>query len=288
MNRSDLASLAEETLAILKAGQYTNPSGQVVNLRKQLRQAKDGTCSYPPEARVPVPAFPDRRTRIDVVNASTLDVARELADRDNGHRVAALNFASAKNPGGGFLSGARAQEESLARASGLYAMLLDDPMYDHHRALRDPMYTTWVIYSPEVPVFRRNEGPLLDEPYLCSFLTSPAVNVGALHHRDRRGDEIRRVMQERVERVLGVAALHGHEVLVLGAWGCGVFKNDPEQIAELFQIALAGRFRGAFTQVVFAVLDSSGDKRSLGPFEQVFAPALTGNRGGGASTGPRE
>jgi uncharacterized protein (TIGR02452 family) len=152
---------------------------------------------------------------------------------------------SAKNPGGGFLTGARAQEESLARASGLYAMLLGDPMYDHHRSLRDPMYTTWVIYSPDVPVFRLDEGPLLDGPYFCSFLTSPAVNVGALRHRDRRGDEIRRVMHERVERVLGVAALHGHEVLVLGAWGCGVFRNDPRQVAELFRDALAGRFRGA-------------------------------------------
>src|SRR5439155_14810700 len=140
----------------------------------------------------------------------------------------------------------------------------------------DPLYTTWVIYSPDVPVFRLDEGQLLDEPYLCSFLTSPAVNVGALHHRDRRGDEIRRVMEERVERVLGVAALHGHEVLVLGAWGCGVFRNDPQEIAELFRASLAGRFRGAFTHVVFAVLDSTREKRSLGPFEQVFGHAKAG------------
>lgn len=266
MKRTDLARVAEESLAIIRAGHYTGPAGRVVALGKHLRQAKDGTCSYPPEARVKVPAFPDRPTRIDVVNATTLDAARGLADK--GHRVAALNFASAKNPGGGFLSGARAQEESIARASGLYAMLLDDPMYDHHRALRDPLYTTWVIYSPDVPVFRLDDGQLLDEPYFCSFLTSPAVNVGALHHRDRRGDEIRRVMEERVGRVLGVAAVHGHEVLVLGAWGCGVFRNDPGMIAELFQVALAGRFRGAFTHVVFAVLDPSGD--TIGAFEQVF------------------
>jgi uncharacterized protein (TIGR02452 family) len=278
MKRSNLASLAEQTLVILKVGQYTNPSGGVVNLGKQLRLAKDGTCSYPPDARVPVPAFADRTTRIEVVNASTLEAARALADK--GHRVAALNFASAKNPGGGWLTGARAQEESLARASGLYAMLLGDPMYDHHRSRKDPLYTTWVIYSPDVPVFRLDEGQLLDEPYLCSFLTSPAVNVGALRHRDRRDDEVRRVMQERIERVLGVAAVHGHEVLVLGAWGCGVFQNDPEQIAELFKAALAGRFRGAFTHVVFAVLDSSGKKPCLGPFEQVFGPAArTRNRG---------
>jgi uncharacterized protein (TIGR02452 family) len=271
MKRSDLAGLAEETLAILQAGRYTHHSGRVVDLGKHLRQAKDGTCSYPPEARVPVPAFPERPTRIEVVNDSTLEAARRLADQ--GHRVVALNFASAKNPGGGFRTGARAQEESLVRASGLYAMLLGDPMYDHHRSRNDPMYTTWVIYSPDVPVFRLDEGQLLDEPYFCSFLTSPAVNVGALRQREHRGEEIRRVMQERVERVLAVAALHGHEVLVLGAWGCGVFQNDPEQIADLFRLALTGRFRGAFTQVVFAVLDSSGKTQSLGPFERVLGAA---------------
>jgi uncharacterized protein (TIGR02452 family) len=268
MNRSGLASLAEETLAILRAGQYTSPSGRVMNLGNLLRQAKDGTCSYPPEDRVPVPAFSERRTRYEAVNASTLETARRLVGQ--GHRVAALNFASAKNPGGGFLGGARAQEESLARASGLYAMLLDDPMYDHHRARKDPMYTTWVIYSPDVPVFRLDDGQLLDEPYLCSFLTSPAVNAGALHHRDRREDEIRRVMHERVERVLAVAAHHGHEALVLGAWGCGVFRNDAAEVAELFRIALDGPFRGAFTQVVFAVMDWSAERRFLGPFEDAF------------------
>jgi uncharacterized protein (TIGR02452 family) len=271
MMRTNLASVAEETLAILRVGQYTSPSGRVVNLGKHLRQAKDGTRSYPPDDRVSGPACRARRTRVEVVNTTTLEAARDLAGR--GHRVAALNFASAKNPGGGFLKGARAQEESLARASGLYAMLLGDPMYDHHRAHADPMYTSWVIYSPDVPVFRSDEGRLLDEPWFCSFLTSPAVNVGALRHRGRRGDEVRRVMQERVERVLGVAAKHGHEVLVLGAWGCGVFQNDPQEIAELFQGALAGPFRGAFANVTFAVLDSSAQERFIGPFEQVFGAA---------------
>ena len=265
MKRSTRAGVAEETLAILRAGHYTTPSGRNVPLGKLLRAAKDGTLSYPPDATVRVPAFPDRPTRIDVVNASTLEAVRE--ETAKGHRVAALNFASAKNPGGGFLTGAQAQEESLARASGLYAMLLDDPMYDHHRALKDPMYTTWVIYSPDVPVFRLDDGQLLDEPHLCSFLTSPAVNVGALRHRH---DEIGRVMRERIERVLDVASSHGHETLVLGAWGCGVFRNDPTQIAELFRDALAGPFRGAFARVVFAVLDTNGGRACLGAFEEVL------------------
>jgi hypothetical protein len=85
------------------------------------------------------------------------------------------------------------------------------------------------------------------------------------------GDEICRVMEERVNRVLGVAALHGHEVLVLGASGCGVFRNAPGMIAELFHQAITGRFRGVFTHVVFAVLDPRGE--TIGSFEQVFGPA---------------
>jgi uncharacterized protein (TIGR02452 family) len=203
-----------------------------------------------------------------VTNESTLDAARRLVQE--GHRVAALNFASAKNPGGGFLSGARAQEESLARCSGLYAMLVNNPMYAYHRSHLDPMYTPWVIYSPDVPVFRSEEWHLLDEPYLCSFLTSPAVNAGALRDRARQEREIRDRMRERMERVLSVAAIHGHAVLILGAWGCGVFKNDPQTIAELFQTALRGPFRGAFTHVVFAILDRTDEKRFIGPFERAF------------------
>jgi uncharacterized protein (TIGR02452 family) len=117
MKRTHPTSVGEETLAILRAGHYTTPAGRIVALGKHLRQAKDGTCSYPSGARVKVSAFLDRATGIELVNATTLEAARALAVK--GHRVAAMNFASAKNPGGGFLTGARAQEESLARASGL-------------------------------------------------------------------------------------------------------------------------------------------------------------------------
>lgn len=77
--------------------------------------------------------------------------------------VAALNFASATHPGGGFLSGARAQEESIARSSGLFACLEGREMYSWHRSRLDAMYSDWIIYSPDVPVFRTDDGELLEE-----------------------------------------------------------------------------------------------------------------------------
>src|SRR5262249_27222823 len=182
-------------------------------------------------------------------------------------------FASARHPGGGFLGGARAQEESLCRASGLYPCINRNPMYAHHANLPGGFYTNYAIYSPGVPVIKDDEGELLDEPYLCAFVTAPAVKGGAL-----RGDEHRLVrdeMRERVNKVLAIMAGHGHDAAVLGAWGCGVFKNDPELIADQFAKALRGRFAGAFAKVVFAVLDSSEEKYFIGPFEQRFGPGVT-------------
>src|SRR5262249_55243903 len=155
----------------------------------------------------------------------------------------------------------------LARSSALYACLAGNPMYDLHRAQSDALYTSYAIYSPDVPVFRDDDGVLLAEPYLCAFLTAPAVNAKVVLERDRpRRHQIRAAMHERIDKVLTLAVLHGHEALVLGAWGCGVFGNDTEEVAELFHQALAGPFRGVFTGVVFAILDKSEEQRFLGPF----------------------
>jgi uncharacterized protein (TIGR02452 family) len=98
------------------------------------------------------------------VNGTSLASARTIAAR--GTTPLVLNFASAKNPGGGFLNGARAQEESLARSSALYPCLRKSGMYDHHRASGDCLYTDWMIVSPEVPVYRDDEtGALLGEAF---------------------------------------------------------------------------------------------------------------------------
>src|SRR5919108_730072 len=96
--------------------------------------------------------------------ACSAPAARRLATEPEGDPCC-LNFASAKHPGGGFLGGARAQEETLARASGLYASLVGNPMYAFHKAQDDPMYSNYAIYAPDVPVLRTDEGLLLSEPY---------------------------------------------------------------------------------------------------------------------------
>jgi uncharacterized protein (TIGR02452 family) len=269
MKRSTAGELGRETLHILEAGRYTNASGEDIEIADLVGRSVAGTCSYPPETSLPPIPPGDQPTLVAVANESTLAAAHRLVQE--GHRPMALNFASARHPGGGFLGGARAQEESLARSSGLYACINDNPMYDHHQAHGDALYTDYAIYSPDVPVLRDDEGTLLDRPFLCSFITSPAVNAKVVLERDRsRRAEIRNAMDRRIHKVLAIAAAHGHEALVLGAWGCGVFGNDCQEVAELFQQALVGKFRGVFAKVIFAVLDGSEQRRFIGPFERLF------------------
>jgi uncharacterized protein (TIGR02452 family) len=263
------AQLGHETLRILEAGRYTNPAGEVIDIGPMLQSSVEGVRSFPPDRELPVVQPGAEQMQIEVVNESTLAAARRLVRL--GFRPVALNFASAKHAGGGFLGGARAQEESLARSSGLYACLVDNPMYAFHKAQGDPMYSNYAIYAPDVPVLRADEGPLLPAPYVCSFITSPAVNAGVVLERDRSArSRIREAMRLRIAKVLTIAAMYGHDGLVLGAWGCGVFGNDSREIAELFHESLTGNFRGVFRRVVFAILDWSEEQRFIGPFAALF------------------
>ncbi len=268
-NRTRNAELAQHTVQILQDGHYRSASGQLVDIAPHLQRAIDGTITYSPDRSLSAPAAVGATLCTTVTNETTMTAAQRLIRA--GHRAVALNFASARHPGGGFLNGAQAQEESLCRSSGLYACLAGNPMYEFHNARSDPMYSQYAIYSPDVPVFRSDDGALLADPFLCSFITCPAANAKIVLERSpSRRLAVRQAMAERICRVLTIAAVHGHLSLVLGAWGCGVFGNDASEIAELFRKALAGEFQGAFSQVVFAVLDSSKERRFIEPFERAF------------------
>jgi uncharacterized protein (TIGR02452 family) len=181
-------------------------------------------------------------------------------------RPLALNFANGIHPGGGFLRGALAQEEALCRSSTLFATLESDAMYGAHLSQGNYESSDWAILSPDVQVFRSDDGTALEKPWLLSFLTC-AAPVATEVGQPRAGD----LLQRRILRVLAIAAAWSFEVLVLGAWGCGAFENDPHRTARDFRTALEGPFAGAFRSVVFAIADWSEDRRMLGPFRDTFA-----------------
>ncbi|QGZ52042.1 TIGR02452 family protein [Streptomyces sp. QHH-9511] len=267
-----LRGIAKQTEDIVEGGRYRAPGGRTVSIEAELTAALEGTRLYGPE---PVPVTPetDRTTAVEVTDESSLVAARRLVRADPAP-VAVLSFASARNPGGGYLNGAQAQEEALCRASALYTTLLRVPeYYAHHRAERDAFYTDRVIHSPCVPVFRDDRGGLLDEPFTVGFLTSPAPNAGVVRRRTPDlADRIPAVLATRAERVLETAVAAGYRRLVLGAWGCGVFENDPAEVAAVFRTLLmdGGRFAGHFDEAVFAILDRTAAATTLDAFRRVL------------------
>ena len=254
LNRTDRARLAAETDNIVIARGYD--AATWVDLGETLERAQHGTHLHAPgdELLNSATAPTDRAGRIEVTAESTLEATARLS-REGADVIACLNFASAKHPGGGYRGGSQAQEESLARSSGLVSCLeAVSGFYDVHQRQHDPVYSDRVVCSPAVPVFRTDDGNLLDRPYPVTFLTCAAPNAGALRDRGRHED-LQRVLVSRARRVLSAAVLHGHSRIVLGAWGCGVFRNDPAVVAAAFAELLRVEFGRAFDLVTFAVFD---------------------------------
>lgn len=267
MPRDIVAALGRSAVEATARGYYVYGADRRVDWHQEVRAACRAKVSIPSDGALPAPAsLPFTETRVQVANETTLGASLRFVEA--GSKPLALNFANGVHPGGGFLDGARAQEEVLCRSSALYQTLVGDPMYTAHRQRPRPDSTDWAIYSPNVPVFRTDDGTALPEPWLLSFLTCAAPYAPTVGQPEA-GD----LLQRRIHRVLAIAQAYGHSVLVLGAWGCGAFGNDPHRTAADFRHALENDFRGAFADVVFAIVDWSPERRFLGPFRDVFAPS---------------
>jgi uncharacterized protein (TIGR02452 family) len=265
---------------IVERGEYALPSGARVSIAAEVERAVRGTVLYTPRdlEALAVPSVSESAAgggpcRIEVTGETTAVAASRLIEREGEARVVALNFASAKNPGGGFLGNAKAQEEDLARCSALYAcQITKRAYYDANRASESMLYTDHIIYSPGVPFFRDDRLALLAKPFLVSIITAPAPNAGQAAQKGKgESEKVKGVLDARAGKVLAVAAAHGHRVLVLGAWGCGVFRNEPRDVAEVFARWLDHpRFSGAFDRVVFAVYDRGQGTPNLRAFQERF------------------
>lgn len=262
--RTIAAALGRSAVEAAESGGYINKAGESVDWGQAVQAARTARVSIPPEAALPAgggSSFPE--TLIQVSNETTLGASRRLVEQ--GCKPLALNFANGIHPGGGFLSGAKAQEEVLCRSSALFPTLAGDPMYAAHRQRPRLDASDWAILSPDVPVFRKDDGTELPQPWLLDFITC-AAPVAYRIGQPEAGD----LLQKRIQRVLAIAQAYGYTVLVLGAWGCGAFHNDPQRTAADFRDALQNEFRGAFSTILFAIADWSPERKFLGPFRDAF------------------
>lgn len=196
---------------------------------------------------------------VTVTGNRTFEAARKLLDKYPGKRVAVLNFASATNPGGGVTDGAGAQEECLCRCSTLYPVLCKDEFiqnyYRYHRRRSNHLYTDACIYIPDVALIKSDQEeprrlPKKDWKWV-DVITCAAPNLWFAPD-SLSGEEQLNIHLKRGEKIFQVAMAQQVDVLVLGAFGCGAFRNDPKVVAEAYR-QLVEKYGKHFAAIEFAV-----------------------------------
>ena len=195
----------------------------------------------------PAKRFAD--TTLHVKNIDCLEECALHADADADAGPGLLNMASDICAGGGVRKGSRAQEEEICRRTSLYKSLAPN---------RYPLPALELIYSPDIVIVKdRTYHPTRPVPIRVMSMGAirrPAVTNGRYAHS---GD--RALMTEKIRMVLETASYHAVDTLVLGAWGCGAFRNPPAEVAYIFREALYGEYRGVFKHITFAILETGDD-----------------------------
>lgn len=225
----------------------------------------------------------NRAGKVVVSGKRTLE-ASELYVKQ-GKKVCVLNFASATNPGGGVIHGSSAQEESICRCSTLYPCLDNDEMhrkfYMPHREADDPLYNDDIIFTPGVKVFKSDSNfpELLQESewWDVDVITCAAPNLrnvpSNMMNPNAGGSKaeisyegLRELLSTRIKRVLDVAAMNGADVLILGAFGCGAFRNPPKLVAEVFAEHTRD-YREYFDTIEYAVFHVEHERANFEAFK---------------------
>jgi len=281
----DLKQIAIDTIKILKSGKYTVDKKEI-DIKDILIKCILNTTLFQLDSeefkrrllKVIVIKKPDgfkpKPPILLVTNKTSIETILESDEK-----LAVLNFASAKNPGGGFLHGAMAQEETLTRSSGLYPSLLkfQKEYYDFHVNRKSIFYSHRIIISPDCVLIKNDVGELLKEPKLVSFITCAApkcVDLSPIFTTDKTLEleqTIQTIVHRRIFRILSAMYLDGYENIVLGAWGCGVFRNNPYDVAESFRYHLAHTFDGKFKRIIFPIPIGKNDKNN-----EIFREVLLG------------
>ena len=224
--------------------------------------------------------------RIIVSPKRTLEAAAPYAYA--GKKVCILNFASATNPGGGVTKGSSAQEEAICRCSTLHANLKEqyawNAFYAPHRRAHDPQHNDDCIYTPGVMVFKSDTDypQLLPEEkwYSVNVLTCAAPNLRERPSNEMNGgdgdaavhisrEDLQALHEKRIHRVLDIAWKKENEVVILGAFGCGAFRNPPTVVAQAMKTVVQ-EYRKNFETIEFAVYCGTQYDTNYRVFQQVL------------------
>ena len=280
------------TIDIVNKGRYVTENGTYYSFPDD----SDMMCKtvfYEREICLPEAVQGCEQTIVEVQNIDCLYAGVQLKER--GYNPAVLNMASRRNPGGGVVTGAGAQEETLFRRTNLFRSLYQFApfagMYgiktSHHQYPLDRNFGG--VYTPEAIYFRESEQKgyaLLDNPVSLSFITVAGMNRPDLTAEGMIADYHVEPIKNKIRTIFRIGLAHGHDSLVLGALGCGAFRNPPRHVARLFHEVMDElEFKNKYRRIVFAILDdhnahqSHNQEGNYKPFADEFAgmdePRLT-------------
>ncbi|MBS7359038.1 MAG: TIGR02452 family protein, partial [Oscillospiraceae bacterium] len=251
--KEELTACFQDTITVINAnsGLLNSTKDSIKNTRIICDKVSD------------IPQSNGIEANITVVENTTFYAAKEFVYQ--GRKVAVLNFASAVNPGGGVSQGAMAQEECLCRSSNLLPCLKQNHLmrnyYMPHRIANNPMYSDKIVYTPNVTVFKTDDAlPVImpqNQWFNVDVITCAAPNLRNVDSVDN--DEVFSLFCNRIELVLNSAASHGVDTIILGAWGCGAFKNSPEIVAKAFKTVIQNGYSHFFKNIVFAIKGSNSN-----------------------------
>ena len=251
MTKLERMAQADKHLDILRIGKYTTlyqgkPKEVVIG---DIPKAELVTSE-----ELDILNFPEKSLgdlKMEVTNNSAITDIVRCSRGDTTDKIGVLNFASSYSPGGGFISGAIAQEEALCHASTLYVQLENCKLlYQLNKRAHSSTYTDHMAIS-KTKFIRNGEGLLIPNPVDTLVVTSAAVNVNRVRIAER--DKVPEVMRQRMHKIIQLFIREGCNILILGAFGCGVFSNDPYLIAQIWKDEL-DKYGGYFDRLIFSIM----------------------------------
>ena len=286
----DNVALLQDTLRILQKGSY-QIGGNTVHLKLSRSQMEEAQVYLPNDVRKICASKDFAHVRVlgrcgyACENTDSFTLARKRAeefsfalDQEGAKPILVLNLANPVHPGGGVRNGAKAQEEDLCRKSSLLLSLESKKAaayYNYNRSLNSWMGSDAIIIHPQVEILKDENGSLLPETVIVAVMTCAAPMI-AYGLEGMTQAQYEKMVYDRITGMLKTAAYLGYSRLILGAFGCGAFRNDARVVSDLFYKALKDfNFDGMkendmFRSIDFAVLSRSADQYNFKEFSRNF------------------
>jgi uncharacterized protein (TIGR02452 family) len=275
--REDKITVQKDTFDIFKNGIYINSKDEKIILDKEIiKQSIENTCKIKSK-NIIIGENTKKNTKIFLVSADCLEVGIVLSEK---YSVGHLNMASYSRPGGGYITGASAQEESVMRRSNCHLCI--DPInfsqttssytnkYDNCKDTNlYPIKYDEIIYVPNMMVIKHCEMlkyKLLDKPILINALVCPAIKK---FHYQKFDEEDIKMTEYKIDLILRTAIKYKHTAVVLGAFGCGAYHNPPEIIANICN-RVVKKYDGYFDIIVYAIINDQNGKYNVESFSKIL------------------